>query len=98
MEFVVFIRRLVFDLNLVAAAQVHAAISFLRAVVLNVQFEIFELARGLEVCAVFFIDEFAVFHYPVVGRAGVERFPAGQVLPIEHRDDDGVWAARRRRR
>jgi hypothetical protein len=48
----------------------------------DVQFEILELAGGLEVGALGFIKEFAILRDPVI-RDGVGGLPAGQVSAVE---------------
>ena len=65
-ELVVGARLLIFHLDLVAAAQVDAAVAEIGAVVFDVQFEIFELARGPDVRAGSLVDKFTVDRLVVV--------------------------------
>src|ERR1017187_3690775 len=83
-ELVVRLQRFIFHLNFIARTKVNPAVAFIWAVVFNVQLEVLEHARTLQVGAVLFVHQFAVPDHPVVVRRG-DRFPSGQVLAVEQR-------------
>src|ERR1035437_7381515 len=92
-KLVVGVDLLVFHLDFVAAAQKNPAIAIVRAVVFDVQFEIVELARGFEIGALGFVDQLAIFHYPVIGQRRVGGLPTGEVFAVEDRLGGGprLW-------
>ena len=75
---------LVLDLHFVAPAQIHSAIAVSRAVELNVEFEIIELALGPDIRSRRFVHQFGILHLPVI-LVGLIGDPTVQTFAIEDR-------------
>jgi hypothetical protein len=82
------------DLHFVDAAQVDAAVAFLRQARFGVQREVLKLRDGAEIAVILFrfafflglvVGENAVMNAPAVGRVGFDKAPAVQALAVEQR-------------
>src|ERR1017187_9422202 len=84
MELVVGVDSLVLDLHFIPAAQVDPAVALVRAVVLDMQFEVVELPRATKIRPVCFVQDHAVLHHPMI-RSWSDRLPSCHVFSIEQR-------------
>ena len=84
MEFVISVDGFIFDLNFIAAAKIDTAVSFLRAVVFDVELEVVEGTTRADIGAGRFVDQHTIFDFPMILR-GIVRDPSVEVPAVKER-------------